>query len=111
MRNGGTAQLRTRARDRRREAGPSNSWACSLDKAGAGAEIMRPADFVRTEAGDGTNEGVPVIRTKIRRGEARWPLTCRARLSSIDRYRKYPDTPRIQTTRHSGTSISSRSNG
>jgi uncharacterized membrane protein len=30
-----------------------------LDKAAAGAEIMRPADFVRTEDGDGTNEGVP----------------------------------------------------
>jgi uncharacterized membrane protein len=29
-----------------------------LDKAGAGAEIMRPADFVRTEARAGTNEGV-----------------------------------------------------
>jgi uncharacterized membrane protein len=67
-----------------------------LDKAGAGAEIMRPADFVRTEARAGTNEGFKVIRTKIRRGEAmavdvQSAIVINRPLPEVSRYAANPD--------------------
>jgi hypothetical protein len=82
-----------------------------LDKAGAGAEIMRPAEFVRAEAGDGTSEGVPGYPDEAtpRRGamavDVQSATVINRPLPEVSRYAANPDNAPLWYA------ISSRSNG